>query len=122
MDSCRSSDIGYVSPERISTDQYSGLYDGYAGDIWSLGLCILQVYLGAYPFEVVLDTDWGSLVDAICGTEPPEAPPGASREFRDFVACCLQRDPTKRWTAEQLLHHPFVVQNIDDCKQNNQVI
>lgn len=120
MDSCKSSDIAYMSPERISTYLYSGgLYDGYAGDIWSLGLCILQVYSGAYPFEVVLDTDWGSLVESICGTETPEAPLGASREFQDFIVGCLQRDPTKRWTTEQLLHHPFVVQNIDYCKQKN---
>ncbi|KAL4560101.1 hypothetical protein LXL04_032250 [Taraxacum kok-saghyz] len=39
---------------------------------------------------------------------PPQAPATASREFRDFVGCCLQKDPARRWTAAQLLRHPFV--------------
>jgi serine/threonine protein kinase len=31
-----------------------------------------------------------------------------SRAFRDFIACALQRDPAKRWTAVQLLRHAFI--------------
>lgn len=46
---------------------------------------------------------------AICMSQPPEAPASASREFRNFIACCLQREPSRRWTANQLLQHPFIV-------------
>lgn len=28
--------------------------------------------------------------------------------FADFLQNCLQRNPDKRWTAAQLLEHPFV--------------
>lgn len=73
--------------------------DGFAGDVWSLGLSILGLYLGSYSDD---------------GENPcfvPEIPSIASAEFRDFISCCLQRDPAKKWTADHLLHHPFVLQN-----------
>ncbi|PIM97947.1 Mitogen-activated protein kinase kinase (MAP2K) [Handroanthus impetiginosus] len=110
MDPCNSSvgTIAYMSPERINTDLNHGQYDGYAGDIWSLGVSILEFYLGKFPFAVGRQGDWASLMCAICMSQPPEAPASASREFRDFIACCLQRDPAKRWTAFQLLGHPFI--------------
>ncbi|XP_059642008.1 mitogen-activated protein kinase kinase 5 [Cornus florida] len=113
MDPCNSSvgTIAYMSPERINTDLNHGMYDGYAGDIWSLGVSILEFYLGRFPFAVGRQGDWASLMCAICMSQPPEAPHTASREFRDFIACCLQRDPARRWTAGQLLRHPFVTHN-----------
>ncbi|XP_043694712.1 mitogen-activated protein kinase kinase 5-like [Telopea speciosissima] len=113
MDPCNSSvgTIAYMSPERINTDLNHGVYDGYAGDIWSLGVSILEFYLGRFPFNVGRQGDWASLMCAICISQPPEAPITASREFRDFISCCLQREPAKRWTAAQLLLHPFVTQN-----------
>uniref|UniRef100_A0A7N0U0I8 mitogen-activated protein kinase kinase n=1 Tax=Kalanchoe fedtschenkoi TaxID=63787 RepID=A0A7N0U0I8_KALFE len=113
MDPCNSSvgTIAYMSPERINTDLNHGKYDGYAGDIWSLGVSVLEFYLGKFPFAVGRQGDWASLMCAICMSQPPEAPATASREFRDFIACCLQREPARRWSAQQLLRHPFIVQN-----------
>ncbi|KAA8541558.1 hypothetical protein F0562_022710 [Nyssa sinensis] len=123
MDPCNSSvgTIAYMSPERINTDLNQGRYDGYAGDIWSLGVSILEFYLGRFPFAVGRQGDWASLMVAICMSQPPEAPPTASREFRDFIACCLRRDPARRWTAVQLLRHPFIIQNTGGSNPNNQL-
>ncbi|KAJ8900126.1 hypothetical protein K2173_024242 [Erythroxylum novogranatense] len=113
MDPCNSSvgTIAYMSPERINTDLNQGLYDGYAGDIWSLGVSILEFYLGRFPFAVSRQADWASLMCAICMSQPPEAPATASREFRNFISCCLQREPNRRWSASQLLQHPFVLRS-----------
>ncbi|KAL6134907.1 hypothetical protein ACLB2K_067135 [Fragaria x ananassa] len=114
MDPCNSSvgTIAYMSPERINTDLNQGKYDGYAGDIWSLGVSILEFYMGRFPFNVArAQGDWASLMWAICMSQPPEAPPTASREFRHFIACCLQREPNRRMTAAQLLQHPFISGN-----------
>ncbi|KAF5452871.1 hypothetical protein F2P56_027829 [Juglans regia] len=112
MDPCNSAvgTIAYMSPERINTDLNHGQYDGYAGDIWSFGVSILEFYMGKFPFAVGRQGDWATLMCAICMSQPPEAPPTASREFRHFIACCLQREPGRRWTASQLLTHPFVMQ------------
>nr|CAB3467321.1 unnamed protein product [Digitaria exilis] len=112
MDPCNSSvgTIAYMSPERINTDLNDGNYDGYAGDIWSFGLSILEFYLGRFPFGENLGKqgDWAALMVAICYSDPPEPPPTASPEFRGFISCCLQKNPAKRLTAAQLLQHPFV--------------
>ncbi|KAK9130189.1 hypothetical protein Sjap_010676 [Stephania japonica] len=112
MDPCNSSvgTIAYMSPERINTDLNRGVYDGHAGDIWSFGVSILEFYLGRFPLAVSRQGDWASLMCAICIAPPPEAPPTASREFRDFLACCLHKEPGRRWTATQLLNHPFLKQ------------
>lgn len=111
MDPCNSAvgTIAYMSPERINTDLNHGRYDGYAGDIWSLGVSVLEFYLGRFPFAVGRQGDWASLMFAICFAQPPEAPEMASREFRDFISRCLQKDPHSRWTAAQLLQHPFIL-------------
>ncbi|KAG6490723.1 mitogen-activated protein kinase kinase 5-like [Zingiber officinale] len=115
MDPCNSSvgTIAYMSPERINTDLNHGVYDGYAGDIWSFGLSILEFYLGRFPFGENLGRqgDWASLMCAICYADPPEAPPTASRDFRDFISRCLQKDPARRLTAAQLLQHSFITNN-----------
>ncbi|KAJ4887059.1 Mitogen-activated protein kinase kinase 5 [Raphanus sativus] len=113
MDPCNSSvgTIAYMSPERINTDLNHGRYNGYAGDVWSLGVSILEFYLGRFPLAVSRQGDWASLMCAICMSQPPEAPATASEEFRHFVSCCLQSDPPKRWSAQQLLQHPFILKS-----------
>ncbi|KAG1364103.1 putative Mitogen-activated protein kinase kinase 4 [Cocos nucifera] len=113
MDPCNSSvgTIAYMSPERINTDLNKGAYDGFSGDIWSFGLSMLEFYLGRFPFGEQLGRqggDWVSLMCAICYSNPPEAPPTASPEFRNFIACCLQKEPSRRLTPPQLLRHPFI--------------
>ncbi|XP_050382875.1 mitogen-activated protein kinase kinase 5-like [Argentina anserina] len=103
--------VAYMCPERINTDLNQGkLYNAYAGDIWSFGVSILELYAGRYPFPVdrYKEGSWSSLVWAICMCQPPEAPQTASTELKHFIACCLQRDPQKRMSAAQLLQHPFI--------------
>lgn len=122
MDPCNSSvgTIAYMSPERINTDINDGQYDAYAGDIWSLGVSILEFYMGRFPFSVGRQGDWASLMCAICMAPPPEAPVTASPEFRDFVSRCLQREPSRRWGASRLLAHPFIAQGIAHHTQVHQ--
>ncbi|MQM11202.1 hypothetical protein Taro_044107 [Colocasia esculenta] len=112
MDPCNSAvgTIAYMSPERINTDLNHGIYDGYAGDIWSFGLSILEANLGRFPFgeNIGRQGDWASLMCAICYSDPPVAPQTASAEFRSFISCCLQKEPSRRLTAAQLLQHPFI--------------
>ncbi|KAG6522805.1 mitogen-activated protein kinase kinase 5-like [Zingiber officinale] len=115
IEPCNSSvgTIAYMSPERINTDLNEGFYDGRAGDIWSFGASILEFYLGRFPFgeeQTGRQGDWASLMVAICYAPLPAPPSTASPELRSFIASCLQREPGRRLTAEQLLRHPFVTQ------------
>ncbi|KAJ4850095.1 hypothetical protein Tsubulata_011594 [Turnera subulata] len=101
----------YMSPDRLDPEAHGGDYDAYAGDIWSLGLTVLELYLGHFPLlQPGQRPDWPTLMDAICFADPPRLPEedGASKEFRSFIQCCLQKEASKRWTASQLLSHPFL--------------
>ncbi|KAH9321387.1 hypothetical protein KI387_016026 [Taxus chinensis] len=101
----------YMSPERFDPDSYGGSYNGYAGDVWSFGLSMLECYVGYFPFLAPgQKADWATLMCAICFGDPPCAPPGSSAQFRSFIGCCLQKDPSNRWTPSQLLNHPFLTE------------
>ena len=94
----------YMSPERIDGKEYS-----YPSDIWSFGLSLLTVALGRLP----IDTEGGywSILHSIRDEKPPNVPNDDERfssEFRDFISCCCKSRPEDRWTAEQLLSHPFL--------------
>lgn len=111
LDACNSyvGTCAYMSPERFDPDTYGVNYDGYAGDIWSLGLTLLELYVGHFPFlPLGQRPDWATLMCAICFGEPPSSPKGTSEEFRSFIECCLQKESDKRWSVSQLLSHPFV--------------
>jgi serine/threonine protein kinase len=98
----------YMSPERFDPDGNGGEY-GYAADIWSLGLTLLECAIGRFPcLQPGERPDWPTLMCAICLGDPPSPPPDASPEFRNFISCCLQKDAGRRPSAEMLLTHPFV--------------
>ncbi|KAK1313081.1 Mitogen-activated protein kinase kinase 5 [Acorus calamus] len=111
LDACNSyvGTCAYMSPERFDPDTYGGNYSGYAGDVWGLGLTLLELYMGHFPFlPQGQRPDWATLMCAICFGEPPSLPCEASEDFKGFIGCCLQKDSSQRWTVAQLLNHPFV--------------
>ncbi|KAK7314677.1 hypothetical protein VNO77_33204 [Canavalia gladiata] len=110
----------YMSPERFDPDACGGNYNGFAADIWSLGLTLLELYVGHFPFlQAGQRPDWATLMCAICFGDPPTLPETASMEFRSFVGCCLQKESGERWAAAQLLTHPFVCINPESKKEEN---
>ncbi|RRT33264.1 hypothetical protein B296_00047172, partial [Ensete ventricosum] len=77
-------------------------------DIWALGCTVIEMATGRPPWPLVSDV-LSALHQIAFSTDVPEFPSWISEEGRDFLSRCLRRDPLERWTAEQLLHHPFVV-------------
>ncbi|GLT80584.1 hypothetical protein SLA2020_520170 [Shorea laevis] len=100
----------YMSPERIDPERWDGdNADGFAGDIWSLGVVVLECFVGHYPLIGIGEKpDWAALMCAICFAERLEMPETASPELRSFARRCLERDWRKRGTVVELLDHPFI--------------
>ena len=42
--------LTYLSPERIEGEKYS-----HAGDIWSLGIIIIEMMTGIFPFKETVE-------------------------------------------------------------------
>jgi serine/threonine protein kinase len=93
----------YMSPERIDGKDYS-----FPSDIWGLGLSLLTVALGRLPFDTS-GGYWSLLTSIRDESLLTYLPPHYSAEFRDFLACTLDRNPDLRSSALQLLKHPFVM-------------
>eukprot|EP01129_Flabellula_baltica_P016315 TRINITY_DN8630_c0_g1_i1.p1 TRINITY_DN8630_c0_g1~~TRINITY_DN8630_c0_g1_i1.p1 ORF type:complete len:419 (-),score=72.72 TRINITY_DN8630_c0_g1_i1:53-1309(-) len=93
----------WIAPEMILGKAY-----GPKVDIFSLGIIILELIFHKVPLR-------GS-INAMClaalGRTLKEIPPLPS-EIEDFVSHCLEPKPKKRFSAEQLLEHPFITENID---------
>nr|CCA14793.1 dual specificity mitogenactivated protein kinase kinase putative [Albugo laibachii Nc14] len=98
----------YMAPERIGGGDYS-----YPADIWSFGLAFVSVALGKYPLST--QDGFFGLVDSVANEQFLELPSDQfSQECREFARQCLQIDPEKRPSAEELLAHPFLQLFTDD--------
>ncbi|KAK8973103.1 hypothetical protein V6N11_049452 [Hibiscus sabdariffa] len=105
----------YMSPERIVGDSY-----GIDADIWSLGLVLLECATGKFPYSPPENskewTNFYELMECIVEGPEPYAPSDQfSSEFCSFISACLQKDPKKRMSAQDLLELPFMTM-YDDAK------
>jgi len=92
----------YMAPERLSGGQYS-----YSADIWSFGLIMLELLLGQYPYPAA--DNYFKLLSQIMDADPPSVPEGVySDELAEFVGICLEKNETKRPSANDLLKHHWV--------------
>ena len=93
----------FMSPERLKGGGYT-----LSGDIWSLGLVLLVCATGRFPYEFDKSGGYWAVCSAICDADPPALPASAGQPLlADLIAHCLARHPADRWTAEQLLAHPY---------------
>ncbi|KAI3462749.1 hypothetical protein Pfo_019412 [Paulownia fortunei] len=91
----------YMSPEMVA-----GGEQGPPADIWALGCVVAEMLTGAPAWRC---SDVARLLMRIgVGEEVPEIPGNLSEEGKDFLGKCFVKDPSKRWTAEMLLNHPFI--------------
>lgn len=101
----------YMSPERLGGKPY-----GFASDIWSLGITLVECALGRFPYPAYTGSNYFVLLSQILNDPPPELPDTFSKDFRDFVLQCLNKEPEQRPSAEQLLSHQFITSNDDSIR------
>ena len=98
--------IHYMSPERIQGASYS-----YDSDVWSLGITLLELGNGAFPYPHERNgrrLSFWDLLDAIVESPPPTPPAHFSPAFHAFITGCLQKEPAARATSTQLLAYPLL--------------
>ena len=96
--------VHYMSPERIQGSSYS-----YDSDVWSLGITILELAMGSFPYPPERGgrrLSFWDLLDAIVESPPPTPPAHFSPPFHAFVTACLHKEPGARASSSQLLSHP----------------
>ncbi|KAI9225046.1 kinase-like domain-containing protein [Blastocladiella britannica] len=98
----------YMSPERITGSGY-----GVQSDIWSLGIALMELATGRFPFGeqelAVIE-----LLEYIVNEPVPRLPAGTfTPEFDAFVQVCLIKDPATRPTPSQLSQHAFVKRSME---------
>ncbi|XP_054141433.1 serine/threonine-protein kinase PAK 3-like [Melozone crissalis] len=101
----RSSSVGtpsWMAPEVVRGEAY-----GPKVDIWSLGIMGLEMVEGEAPYQREARL---RVFELIQRNGPPKLqnPRHHSALLRDFLRCCLQADEDRRWSAQELLQHPFV--------------
>ncbi|XP_057899805.1 serine/threonine-protein kinase PAK 2-like [Melospiza georgiana] len=92
----------WLAPEVLTGQPY-----GPKVDIWSFGIVGIEMIEQEPPYWNQSPIMATQLI-ATVGTPRLQQPNRFSPCLRDFLSCCLQRDEEQRWSARELLQHPFV--------------
>ncbi|XP_005814355.1 calcium/calmodulin-dependent protein kinase type 1 [Xiphophorus maculatus] len=97
---------GYVAPEVLAQKPYSK-----AVDCWSIGVITYILLCGYPPFFEENET---RLFSKIMRAEYAFHSPfwdDISESAKDFIRNMMEKNPTKRFTTEQALRHPWIAEN-----------
>jgi len=106
----------YAAPEVLAARGY----DGFAADVWSLGVCLFAMLSGFFPLDEASANDWRfpklcdaqangrSTVTAVYGWYRRSAA-HLSKEVVHLLDALLTIDPSKRLTMAQLREHAWVL-------------
>lgn len=94
----------FTAPECSIVD--SGGYSPKPTDMWSYGVCLYTYVSGKPPFygEGELEMQIKAM------KEEHEALTNFSPQMSDLINRTLEKDPSKRITAKELMTHPWIVE------------
>ncbi|KAH9101548.1 hypothetical protein LEN26_009642 [Aphanomyces euteiches] len=94
----------YMAPEVIKQETHDT-----KADIWSIGCTLIKMLTGVPLWKDMKFHSQVALFFHVANlTEPPPLPDTLSSAAKSFILACLQVAPANRWTADQLLNHPFL--------------
>eukprot|EP00932_Pfiesteria_piscicida_P004253 SRR837773.14155.p1 GENE.SRR837773.14155~~SRR837773.14155.p1 ORF type:complete len:228 (+),score=43.89 SRR837773.14155:22-684(+) len=100
---CAQTQIGtpyYLSPEICHGKPYA-----WGSDIWSMGCILHEMCANRVPFDA---PDLKSLIKKITQGPAPDLPEDYSVEVRELQKELLERDPSRRPAASEILKKPIV--------------
>eukprot|EP01064_Diplonema_japonicum_P026367 TRINITY_DN37789_c0_g1_i1.p1 TRINITY_DN37789_c0_g1~~TRINITY_DN37789_c0_g1_i1.p1 ORF type:complete len:402 (+),score=32.73 TRINITY_DN37789_c0_g1_i1:45-1250(+) len=94
----------WMAPEVITQQPYDHLVD-----IWSLGCTIMEMLTGEHPFHFVSNNHLTVMRVILDDDDEVPLPQGIEDPgVVSFLRCCLVREPSQRWTSEELSKHPWI--------------
>ncbi|KAI6660026.1 Dual specificity mitogen-activated protein kinase kinase 2 [Oopsacas minuta] len=124
----------YLPPER-----FSGGVTGSLGDVWSLGVILIEASTGLYPFSYSCSEDlnkaillrvtgrgipvpvikrYSVILQNISTGSCPELPDATcSRTFKNFTSLCLMKNPSERYDVSKLLSHDYLQNKVNTMEQ-----
>lgn len=104
------------TPVFMAPEVARGEEQGFPADVWALGCTVIEMATGRNPWPEV-DDPVSALYRIGFSGDVPEFPMWLSKNGRDFLDKCLRRNPRERWTAKELLEHPFLEPNSKQLKE-----
>mmetsp|Transcript_3239 Transcript_3239/g.5031 ORF Transcript_3239/g.5031 Transcript_3239/m.5031 type:complete len:553 (+) Transcript_3239:87-1745(+) len=97
----------WMAPEVIQETSYDG-----RADIWSLGITLIELCEGQPPHYNVHPMRAIFMIPMKPAPKLKE-PSKWSAEMENFLSRCLQKNPDERATSEELLQHPWIVDDVN---------
>lgn len=107
------------TPVFMAPEVARGEEQEFSSDIWSLGCTIIEMATGSSPWPNV-DDPISTLYHIAYSNDVPQIPCFLSNQAKDFLGKCLRRNPKERFSASQLLKHPFLGELL--CSNDKQVL